>query len=127
MGVFGDVRLDYKDFLILNVTGRNDWSSTLPKENRSFFYPSVSLAYILPNSIIESNDIISYAKLRGSFAQVGKDASPYQIGTYFGAVPGFPFGAIGGFRRDLDIGNFNLKPEITTEMKSDWKLVYSIT
>lgn len=115
VGVFGDVRLDYKDFLILNVTGRNDWSSTLPKENRSFFYPSVSLAYILTNSIIESNDIISYAKLRGSFAQVGKDASPYQIGTYFGAVPGFPFGAIGGFRRDLDIGNFNLKPEITTE------------
>ncbi|MBK6500521.1 MAG: hypothetical protein IPG00_21190 [Saprospiraceae bacterium] len=99
----------------------------MPKENRSFFYPSVSLAYILTNSIIESNDIISYAKLRGSFAQVGKDASPYQIGTYFGAVPGFPFGAIGGFRRDLDIGNFNLNQKLPRKMKSDWKLVYSTT
>ncbi|MBK8625732.1 MAG: SusC/RagA family TonB-linked outer membrane protein [Saprospiraceae bacterium] len=115
VGVLGDVRLDYKDYLYLNITGRNDWSSTLPKENRSFFYPSVSLAYILTNSILKSNGIISYAKLRGSFAQVGKDASPYQIGSYFGIVPGFPFGSIGGFRRDLDIGNYNLKPEITTE------------
>lgn len=55
------------------------------------------------------------------------DASPYQIGTYFGQSYGFPFGAIGGYRRDLDIGNFNLKPKLPRKMKSDWKLVYSIT
>lgn len=115
VGVLGEVRFDYKDFLYLNVTGRNDWSSTLPKANRSFFYPSVSLSYILTNTILKENNFLSYAKLRGSFAQVGKDASAYQIGSYFSAVPGFPFGTVGGFRRDLSFGNLNLKPEITTE------------
>ncbi|MEZ4909436.1 MAG: SusC/RagA family TonB-linked outer membrane protein [Saprospiraceae bacterium] len=115
VGVLGDIRFDYKDFLYLSITGRNDWSSTLPKENRSFFYPSVSLSYILTNSLIKENDVLSYAKLRASIAEVGKDASAYQIGSYFGAVPGFPFGSIGGFRRDLDFGNLNLKPEITKE------------
>lgn len=115
VGVLGDARLGYKDFLYLNVTGRNDWSSTLPKENNSFFYPSASVAYIFTNHLLKDNSILSFAKLRASTAQVGKDASPYQIGSYFGPVPGFPFGTIGAFRRDLDIGNFNLKPEITTE------------
>jgi TonB-linked SusC/RagA family outer membrane protein len=115
VGVFADARIDYKDFLYLNLTGRNDWSSTLPADNRSFFYPSASLSYILSNTLLKDNSFFSYVKLRGSVAQVGKDASPYQIGTYFAPVPGFPFGTIGGFRRDLDIGNFNLLPEITTE------------
>jgi len=115
VGVFADARLDYKDYLYFNVTGRNDWSSTLPVENRSFFYPSASLSYIVTNTILKDNSIVSYAKLRGSVAQVGKDAAPYQVGSYFAPVPGFPFGTIGGFRRDLDIGNFNLLPEITTE------------
>ena len=115
IGVLGDARIGYKDFLYLNVTGRNDWSSTLPKENNSFFYPSASVSYIITNHLLKDNDILSYAKLRASTAQVGKDASPYQIGSYFGPVPGFPFGTVGGFRRDHDIGNFNLKPEITGE------------
>jgi TonB-linked SusC/RagA family outer membrane protein len=115
IGVFADARLDYKDYLFFNVTGRNDWSSTLPADNRSFFYPSASISYILTNSILKENSTVNYAKLRGSVAQVGKDASPYQIGSYFAPVPGFPFGTIGGFRRDQDIGNYDLLPEITTE------------
>lgn len=115
VGVFGEARLDYKDYLYLNITGRNDWSSTLPKQNRSFFYPSVSLSYILTNSIIEENDAINFAKLRGSIAEVGKDAPPYRIGNYFSITPGFPFGDVGGFRRDINTGNFNLLPEITNE------------
>ncbi|MCE2768835.1 MAG: SusC/RagA family TonB-linked outer membrane protein [Saprospiraceae bacterium] len=115
VGVFADARIDYKDYLYLNFTGRNDWSSTLPADNRSFFYPSASLSYIVSNTLLKDNAFFSFMKLRGSVAQVGKDASPYQIGTYFAPVPGFPFGTTGGFRRDLDIGNFNLLPELTTE------------
>lgn len=115
VGVFADVRFDYKDFLYFNVTGRNDWSSTLPKENRSFFYPSASLSYILTNSILKDNKFLSYTKIRASVAQVGKDAPPYRIGDYFSPVSGFPFGTIGGFSRDQNVGNFNLLPEITSE------------
>lgn len=115
VGAFADVRLDYKNFLFFTVTGRNDWSSTLPVANRSIFYPSASVSYILTNSIIKDNDFLSYGKLRASFAQVGKDAPPYLINNYFSPVPGFPFGTVGGFRRDLNIGNPNLLPEITSE------------
>jgi TonB-linked SusC/RagA family outer membrane protein len=115
VGVFADVRFDYKDYLYLNFTGRNDWSSTLPAANRSFFYPSASISYILTNSLLKDNSIFNYTKLRASLAQVGKDAPPYRIGDYFGPVSGFPFGTIGGFARDNNVGNFNLLPEITTE------------
>ena len=114
VGVFAEARLDYQDYLYLTLTGRNDWSSTLPADNRSFFYPSASISYLMSRHIPE-NDAITYLKLRGSVAQVGKDAPPYRIGNYFSATPGFPFGGIGGFTRDNNIGNFNLLPEITTE------------
>lgn len=115
IGVFSEAKLAYKDMLYLNVTGRNDWSSTLPANNRSFFYPSVSLAYILTESFLKDNSFVSYAKLRASSARVGKDTGPYQIDSYFQTTPGFPFGSVGGFRRDPVVGNFNLLPEITSE------------
>lgn len=115
VGVFADARLDVNNYLYFTVTGRNDWSSTLPEQNRSFFYPSASVAYILTNSILEETDFLNYAKLRASWAQVGKDALPYSIGNYFSPTPGFPFGNIGGFTRDNVIGDPNLKPEITSE------------
>ncbi len=115
VGVFAEARLEYNDYLYLTLTGRNDWSSTLPEQNRSFFYPSVSLSYILTNHLLRDNDVLSYLKLRGSWATVGKDAPPYRIGNYFSPVPGFPFGTVGGFTRDPNVGNFNLQPEFTTE------------
>ncbi len=115
VGVFADARLDVSNYLYFNVTGRNDWSSTLPEQNRSFFYPSTSVSYILTNSILEETDFLNYAKLRASWAQVGKDANPYSIGNYFSRTPGFPFGSTGGFTRDNVIGDPNLLPEITSE------------
>jgi len=115
VGVFADARLDVSDYLYFTVTGRNDWSSTLPEQNRSFFYPSTSVSYILTNSILEETDFLNYAKLRASWAQVGKDALPYSIGNYFSRTPGFPFGSTGGFTRDNVIGDPNLLPEITSE------------
>lgn len=69
--VFFAANGSYKNYLFLGVTGRNDWSSTLPAENRSYFYPSVSLGFILTEALKMQSDIMSYAKLRGSWARVG--------------------------------------------------------
>ncbi|MFN3378685.1 MAG: SusC/RagA family TonB-linked outer membrane protein, partial [Runella zeae] len=82
-GVYGDFSFDYKNYLFLNVTGRNDWSSTLPVNNNSYFYPSASVSFVLteafPNLGIVKNDILSYAKLRANYANVGSDEDPYQL------------------------------------------------
>lgn len=70
--------LGYKDFVYLDLTARNDWSSTLPEENRSYFYPSASLSLLL-NNLFTLSDAISLAKIRGGVAQVGNDTDPYQL------------------------------------------------
>ena len=82
-GLYGDITLSYKEWLSLNLTGRNDWSSTLPKINNSYFYPSVSLAFIFTDALGISNDFLTYGKLRASFAQVGNDTAPYQLNFNF--------------------------------------------
>lgn len=82
-GVYGDFSFDYKNYLFLNVTGRNDWSSTLPVNNNSYFYPSASVSFVLTEAFqnwgIVKNDILSYAKLRANYANVGSDEDPYQL------------------------------------------------
>lgn len=78
-GVYTDIGLGYKNFLFLNVTGRNDWSSTLPKENNSYFYPSASASFIFTQGLNISSDILSYGKIRANVAQVGSDEDPYQL------------------------------------------------
>ena len=116
VGLFGDLRLDYKRTLYLNVTARNDWSSTLPKANRSFFYPSFSLSYVLSQSLSDSGnlpDFLTYAKLRASYAEVGKDASPY-LGIYYDQPGNFPFGTVDGLSRDSGGATKTLKPERTS-------------
>ncbi len=78
VGFFGNVTLSWRDQAYLNVTGREDFVSTMPRGNRAFFYPSVSLAYILTElEGLKGNPILSFAKVRGSFAQVG------QAGQYY--------------------------------------------
>ena len=74
VGVYGEARAAYKNIAYLTVTGRNDWSSTLPYENRSYFYPSVSGSFVF-TELIPQNDILTFGKLRGSLARVGKDAA----------------------------------------------------
>lgn len=112
IGVFGDLSLSYDNTVFLSVTGRNDWSSTLPQNNRSFFYPSASLSYIFTETLgLQENPIFSYGKLRASYAEVGKDADPYQIGMYYSTLPSF--NAVSGVRRDIKIGSEDLRPERT--------------
>ncbi|MGV8962986.1 MAG: SusC/RagA family TonB-linked outer membrane protein [Candidatus Saccharimonadaceae bacterium] len=110
-GVFGEFRVDYKSLVYLTVTGRNDWSSTLPVENRSYFYPSVSGSFIFTELMPKSN-ILTFGKLRGSWARVGKDAAAYVTNTYLWPSREF-LGGIVGAGNSWSRGNPYLKPEIT--------------
>jgi len=77
--VFGALGLNYNEYVYLDLTFRNDWSSTLHKDNRSYFYPSANLAVILSDMIAITPEWLSYAKLRASVAEVGSDMGPYQL------------------------------------------------
>lgn len=111
---FGSVSLGYKGFIFLDVTGRNDWSSTLPLDNNSYFYPSVASSFILTELLSDKvTNILSYAKIRASWAQVGNDTDPYRIldpvydsRANFGNNPAVTLSNI--------INNPELKPERTT-------------
>lgn len=81
--VFGSAQLSYDGYLYLDATFRNDWSSALSKQNSSFFYPSVSLSYVITDMFANMGktmpDWFSYGKLRASYASVGNDLDPYQL------------------------------------------------
>ena len=102
----------YKDKLFLDVTGRNDWSSTLPKNNRSFFYPSVSVSAVM-NELFAMPEAISLLKVRGSFAQVGNDTDPYKTSPYYGTSD-FPGSAVVA----STLYNQDFKPEISTNYET---------
>ncbi|WP_405384899.1 SusC/RagA family TonB-linked outer membrane protein [Maribacter sp. LLG6340-A2] len=116
--IYGLAKLGYKDYLFLDITGRNDWSSALATpfsvDNTSFFYPSVSSSYILSNTI-ELPQAISFAKLRASWAQVGNDTDPYQTTGAF--VAQTPFNGQPTFSNSNTIANPNLQPERTSSFE----------
>ena len=125
VGAYGSIDLGYKSLLYLNVSARNDWSSTLPAANRSFFYPSVSGSFVF-SELLKNKDILSFGKLRAGIAQTGKDADPYRIlpvlaqtsltDGYRGLA--FPLnGGVNGFSVSNLIGNDKLQPEISTDME----------
>lgn len=118
VGVFGDVKLDYFGIAYLNVTGRNDWSSTLPEKNNSFFYPSVSAGLIFSELIPMELNTFSFGKLRASWAQVGYDAPPHSLTPIL--EPNLTTG--GGFKNFHTAGNPNLKPEMTTSKEAGIEL-----
>lgn len=84
--LYGSFNFEYDDFMYLDITGRNDWSSTLSKDNRSYFYPSVSYAILLDQFIDPARDFLNMFKLRASWAQVGNDTDPYLLYQTF-SVP----------------------------------------
>ncbi len=120
VSMFGNLSLNYGDLIYLNVTGRNDWSSTMPLANNSYFYPSTALSFVFTElPALQNLGILSFGKLRASYAEVGKDAPPYKVKSslinrnYTG----------GGFNYDFYGGNPLLKPErakgyeVGTELK----------
>lgn len=117
--IFGVVGFNYKDMIYLDITGRNDWSSTLPPENNSYFYPSVSTSFVF-TELIENLDWLDFGKLRGSYAQTGNDAQRYQAnkiygyGNYNGAITN----SFGGNVPPIDLKPENqVSYEIGTELK----------
>ncbi|MFD1770481.1 SusC/RagA family TonB-linked outer membrane protein [Sphingobacterium suaedae] len=110
--LYGMASLSWKDRIFLDFTGRNDWSSTLPKNNNSYFYPSVSSSFIL-SDILKLPEPVSYLKYRLSYAKVGSDASPYQTSKYY-AQSGFSSSAT----VPTAMFNADLKPEITSSWET---------
>ena len=101
---YGSVVATWNHWWTVEVTGRNDWSSTLPKSNASFFYPSVSTSVVLTDLFpsLTNGGIVSYAKIRGGHAQVGSDAAPYQLQTlYTGSSNKFAGSALYFYRPSL--------------------------
>lgn len=116
IGAFADATLDYKDFLYLNLTARNDWTSTLPKGNNSFFYPSASLSFVF-NDVLNLPSQLSYGKLRAAYGQVGKDTEPYRTAATYTTATAFPLNEIVGYVRSAQKGSDKLVPEITTTLE----------
>jgi len=131
-GFYGDLQLAWKNMVYLSVTGRNDWSTTLPKNKNSFFYPSVGAGFIftqLPG--LKDNKVLPYGKIRASYAIVAKDAPAYYTNTYWGnpviadgwtTGETWPFMGVNGYGWGLttinqvqysQIGEDKLKPEKT--------------
>ncbi len=81
--IYGSAEFSYRDFAFVTVTGRNDWSSTLPSDNNSYFYPSVSGSLVF-SDIINLPSFLSFGKLRASWAQVGGDTDPYRLNLSYG-------------------------------------------
>ncbi len=118
---FGDFSLAFKNILYLGMTGRNDWSTTMPEANLSAFYPSISLGFVFTElgSLKESN-VLTYGKLRASAARTANIAGPYSTSNYFyqaGAGDGwtngvnFPYLGQTGFEQGSGLGNPDLKHE----------------
>ena len=120
---YGDLQLSWKSMVYLSVTGRNDWSTTLPEGKNSFFYPSVGAGFIFTQlPFLKDNKILPYGKIRASYAIVAKDATPYNTLNYYfqpviadGWTTGltFPLNGYVGYTYGDQLGNMELKPEKT--------------
>ncbi|WP_417360728.1 SusC/RagA family TonB-linked outer membrane protein [Galbibacter sp.] len=111
--LYGLMTLSYKDQIFVDVTGRNDWSSTLPKDNWSFFYPSVNTSLILSDIFAIDSEAINFLKYRFSFAQVGNDTDPYQTSKYYNNSDFASSATV-----PSTLYNADLKPEISTSFET---------
>lgn len=116
--VFGSVSLGFRDLLYVDVTGRNDWSSTLPVDNNSYFYPSVSGSFVF-SELFPDNNVLNFGKIRGGWGEVRNDTNPYELintyvlsGTYVNGAS--MFGGVPGFTNQTTKKNPNLKPELVS-------------
>lgn len=114
--LYGNLSLSYKNFAYLDISGRNDWSSTLPEDNWSYFYPSFSLAFLLNEVIQPIGDMFDLFKVRGSWAKVGADTNPYQIDLTYNLQQDGYLGLTTLSRPSVKM-NSDLKPEQTTSLE----------
>ncbi|SMD33007.1 TonB-linked outer membrane protein, SusC/RagA family [Reichenbachiella faecimaris] len=123
VGVLGNVRLGFRDAVFLEYSARNDWSSTLPEENNSFFYQAVGASAVITDLLDINSNVLNFLKIRGSIGTTGKDAPAYVLNSSFNGNPGvfggsnpvqFPIGAQAASSVGNQIGSPTLTPEKTT-------------
>ncbi|SIT23917.1 TonB-linked outer membrane protein, SusC/RagA family [Chryseobacterium ureilyticum] len=110
--VYALANLSYKNMIFLDVTARNDWSSTLPSQNRSYFYPSVASSFVLSDIFKIKSDQLNFWKLRLSWSQVGNDTYTYMLDKYYENSS-----FVGSVESPLLFQNPNLKPEMITNIE----------
>ncbi|MCK5367290.1 MAG: TonB-dependent receptor, partial [Cyclobacteriaceae bacterium] len=113
--IYGLASIGYKNAIYLDLTARNDWSSTLPSENRSYFYPSASLSVVL-SEMVDMGSNVSLAKIRAGWAKVGNDTDPYRlIASMTGHGPW-------GNETRLGTSGTILLPDLKPEMQTSWEI-----
>ncbi|MCL3782682.1 SusC/RagA family TonB-linked outer membrane protein [Prolixibacteraceae bacterium JC049] len=120
--VYSLMRFGFKDYLYFDATMRNDWSSTLPLNNNSYFYHSENLSFLFSKAFGLPTNILSQGKLRGSFARVGNDTGPYQIQKFYSILQSklnYPMAGISG-----QLPFYDLKPEITDSWEVGTNLAF---
>ena len=125
---FGDLRLSFYNMLYLGFTGRNDWSTTMPEDNQSAFYPSASIGFVFTEiEGLKNNNILSYGKLRASGARTANIATPYNTSNYYSAAGtadgwttgvNFPYQGETGFQVSPGLGN----PDLKHESQESWEV-----
>jgi TonB-linked SusC/RagA family outer membrane protein len=134
--VYASGQLGFRNYLFANITARNDWSSTLPAQNRSYFYPSFNGSFVATEALDIKSEALTYLKIRGGWSKVGKDADPYRLintyafGTPFSISPDlqklYPNIVIANPQLSpgaIDL-NPNLKPETTTSTELGVEAVF---
>ena len=126
VGLFADLTLGWDDMVFLDLTARNDWSSTLPLEKNHYFYPGATLSWIF-TKLLPKNDILTFGKARMAYGKTGNDADVYQVfpryvqgysnGYYGSDLTKFPFNGKNAFQAASTAGSNSLKPEMTTEFE----------
>lgn len=115
-GLYGSLSFGWRDFVYLDLTGRNDWSSTLPPQNNSYFYPSIGISW-LPTEMLGISSNKFYGKLRANYAEVGNDTDPYRLVPYLDLGSGNIFGGYKYVSLPTTLPNNQLKPERTRSLE----------
>lgn len=116
-GVFGEIVFNYNDILYVTGTGRNDWTSTLPVQARSFFYPAVSVAFIASEVIAKDSKWLDFWKLRASRAETAKDIAPYGSQSWYTNAPAV---STNGYGWAFDF--YNQNPKIVPERQKTYEI-----
>jgi TonB-linked SusC/RagA family outer membrane protein len=116
-GVFGDLTLGWKEFLFVHTSVRNDWTSILSKDNRSYLYPAVDASFVFSELLKDKlPSWFNYGKIRGAYSKTAQvSIGPYSLANIFVNGPGFPYSSAAGFTVGNSYANSDIKPEFTKE------------
>lgn len=131
VGAFADITLGWNDMLFLELTARNDWSSTLPIGANHYFYPGATLSWVF-SSLLDNEDVLSNGKFRLAYGKTGNDAPAYRTsasyvqafanGYYYNSMNQFPMNGTNAFIKGATMGSTSLSPEMTTEFEAGLNL-----